>query len=104
LLLPDGQTGEAWKPSKKGLLFPNCAALVRKVLSLFPCIVRRMRCAAAFTTPVWTRRPTGSRALRKITRSVCLCLTLFLKISGERNRGDTRAAFCTPWDQNVQGV
>jgi hypothetical protein len=39
----------------------------------------------------------------KITRYVSLSFKK-KKISGEHNRGVTRAAFCTPWDQNVQGV
>jgi hypothetical protein len=42
LLLPEGQTGEAWEPSKKPCCFGNRAALDRKVLSLLSCLRRAM--------------------------------------------------------------
>jgi hypothetical protein len=35
LLLPEGQTGEAWKPSKKQCSLGNREEVVRKVPSLF---------------------------------------------------------------------
>ena len=42
LLLPEGQTGEAWEPSKKQCCFGNRGALDRKVLSLLSCLRRAM--------------------------------------------------------------